>query len=212
MTPRPENKDLEQLIKLLKMTTSSVEAEAIVAMRKANDVANRLGSWETILRGKVTVMADPFMDAVVPTNTGMSRRPPPPSQHVPTPPSSQPPPWRASPRRSTPTYYCIDGCGAVVGGVGLRCYSCDSKVRAAQQAKKAASHTTLSQQRQNRFKGKCAGAGCRTDVNIGDGYIENETGVWRVWCRPCAAKGAKPSKHAKPTLDDVLGAFQTGKI
>ena len=52
---------LTLLIKLLKMTTSSHDAEALVACRKANAELQKFGGdWDTLLRGKVTVIGDPF--------------------------------------------------------------------------------------------------------------------------------------------------------
>lgn len=50
------------LIKLMKMTTSSNDAEALVAMRKANALLKESfgGDWEALLRQKVTIINDPF--------------------------------------------------------------------------------------------------------------------------------------------------------
>lgn len=58
--------EFDLLIKLLKMTTSSHDNEALSAMRKANAQLVKLGfEWEKLLRGKVTIVADPF--ASIPT-------------------------------------------------------------------------------------------------------------------------------------------------
>ena len=58
---------LTMLIKLLKMTTSSNDNEAMVAMRKANlELSKFGGDWEPLLRGKVTVIGDPFAVTPVP--------------------------------------------------------------------------------------------------------------------------------------------------
>ena len=53
--------NLGLLIKLLKLTTASNDAEALSAMRKANEQLIKFGGdWEALLRGKVTVIGDPF--------------------------------------------------------------------------------------------------------------------------------------------------------
>lgn len=49
------------LVKLLKMTTSAVDAEALVAMRKANALLTEAGwDWDRLMAGKITVVGDPF--------------------------------------------------------------------------------------------------------------------------------------------------------
>lgn len=51
----------ELLLKLLKMTTSSNDAEALVAVRKANQLLATAGwTWDKLLAGKITVVGDPF--------------------------------------------------------------------------------------------------------------------------------------------------------
>jgi hypothetical protein len=54
--------NLTLLIKLLKMTTSSHDAEALLAIRKANEqLAKFGGDWERLLRSRITIIgADPF--------------------------------------------------------------------------------------------------------------------------------------------------------
>lgn len=54
----------ELLIKLLKMTTSSNDGEALTALRKATTLMTSAGwDWEKLIRGKITVIEDPFKDA-----------------------------------------------------------------------------------------------------------------------------------------------------
>ncbi len=80
-----EGTALDRLIKLLKMTTSSSDGEALVAMRKANEKLSELGGdWEKLLRGKVTVIADPFANVPVPEagRRQMNTPPPPPPSFV----------------------------------------------------------------------------------------------------------------------------------
>jgi hypothetical protein len=59
-TPTLENA-LEKLIKIMKMTTSSTDGEALAAIRMANSQLTRLKTdWEAVLRGKISIMPDPF--------------------------------------------------------------------------------------------------------------------------------------------------------
>lgn len=75
--------NLGLLIKLLKMTTSTSDAEALSAMRKANEqLAKFGGDWERLLLGKVKIIADPFS----------SIQAPPPARHRQTEPPIQPAP------------------------------------------------------------------------------------------------------------------------
>lgn len=89
------------LIKLMKMTTSEHDGEALVAVRKANEQLVKFGGdWEALLRGKVTVIGDPFVDMPKPPQRE-SRTPPP----APSRPKAAPPPYTAPPRpRPTPSY------------------------------------------------------------------------------------------------------------
>lgn len=59
---------LSKLTKLLKLTTSDNNAEALLAMRKANDELKKLNlDWEGLLKGKITVIGDPFAERPRPT-------------------------------------------------------------------------------------------------------------------------------------------------
>jgi hypothetical protein len=96
----PTAPSLTLLIKLLKMTTSSHENEALVAMRKANaELLKFGGDWESLLRGKVTVIGDPFADLKAPDvgRTTPPRPTPPPVPPKPAAPA-QPPPRAAKPQ------------------------------------------------------------------------------------------------------------------
>lgn len=56
----------ELLTKLLKMTTSPNDGEALTAMRKANALLTTAGwDWDKLISGKIVVVADPF--ASIPT-------------------------------------------------------------------------------------------------------------------------------------------------
>jgi hypothetical protein len=59
-TPLPKQ---ELLIKLMNMTSSSNDGEALSAVRKANELllANKW-SWEKLVHSKIKVIADPFVN------------------------------------------------------------------------------------------------------------------------------------------------------
>lgn len=86
----------ELLIKLLGMTTAG-DNEALVAIRKANGLLHDAGwSWEQLIRGKITVVEDPFNSTANPFDT-MLREPKaapaaPRAPQAPTPPRAPSPP------------------------------------------------------------------------------------------------------------------------
>lgn len=86
--------NLSLVIKLLKMSTSANDAEALVAIRKANAQVTAAGwDWERLLLGKVKIVADPFSTLANPADDprrGASAAPS-------TPPRSQSSPFVASP-------------------------------------------------------------------------------------------------------------------
>lgn len=101
--------NLDLLIKLLKMTTSSHDAEALLAMRKANEQILKVGGdWETLLRGKVTIIEDPFKNIATPDYESPHRAPP----KAPAPPTPKPPP-RPQSRPFANTFTCAS-CGRTV--------------------------------------------------------------------------------------------------
>lgn len=66
----------ELLIKLLKMTTAG-DAEALVAIRKANELLASAGwDWEKLIHGKIVVVGDPFGNLQTPpTREPVAARP-----------------------------------------------------------------------------------------------------------------------------------------
>lgn len=81
--------NVELLIKLLAMTGSSHDSEALSAMRLANAQLAKAGvAWSELLRGKVTVIVDPFGDLPQPR--------PATAQKAPAPPMPAPRPMRAA--------------------------------------------------------------------------------------------------------------------
>lgn len=96
----------ELLIKLMGMTGSSSDAEALVAIRKANELLKAAGwDWDRVLRGKIKVVESPFLGkdnpfarrapAVDPVAAAPVRPRAP--QWRPTPPPPPPPPPKAAP-------------------------------------------------------------------------------------------------------------------
>lgn len=101
----PSEREFDLLVKLLGMTTSSVDAEALVAMRKANELLARLQlTWPALLRGRVTVLADPFANIVPPQASSAPPRAAhaspswaPPQPQAPSASPSSSPPWPGPP-------------------------------------------------------------------------------------------------------------------
>src|SRR3954470_14383778 len=79
-----DGQPLELLIKLMKMT-SAEDNIALVAIRKANSHLHKLNAdWESVLRGKVKIIADPFANINIPAsamnpNRNQEYTPPPPT-------------------------------------------------------------------------------------------------------------------------------------
>src|SRR3972149_3706840 len=94
---------LPLLIKLMGMTGSSNDTEALTAVRKASDLLRSAGwTWEKLLLGKITIVEDPFTR--IPEPDAASR-----NQHAPpsrTTPASPPQPapsygWTTTPGQAT---------------------------------------------------------------------------------------------------------------
>lgn len=110
----PQAKELTLLCKLLKMTTSNNDGEALVAIRKANEQLAKVGGdWEKLFFGKVTVIADPFENLRKPPPAKAPygdvapppRQPqpqPPPAWHHPSPGYQPKPRQPYTPRRGKP--------------------------------------------------------------------------------------------------------------
>jgi hypothetical protein len=87
------------------MTTAANDHESLAFMRKANTLLHDAGwTWDRLLRGSVTVIADPFDSLPEPSNSSVpfshttpprprakSPNPPPPPNPTPPPPPSPPP-------------------------------------------------------------------------------------------------------------------------
>lgn len=56
------------LIKLMKMTTSTNDGEALTALRKANELLSSAGwDWERLIQQKIVIVGDPFATLATPT-------------------------------------------------------------------------------------------------------------------------------------------------
>lgn len=119
--------NLSLLIKCLKMTSSTNDAEALLAVRKANEQLKKFGGdWESLLRSHVTIIgADPFAniapppvsDYARPTSRAAARpfrtqrptpaaQPAPPPRPAPSPPPPSPPWTTPSPRPNRYSGHC----------------------------------------------------------------------------------------------------------
>lgn len=88
----------ELLAKLLKMTSSSNDGEALTAMRKANSLLASAGwDWDRLLAGKITVVGDPFATLQTPEVHKPSSAPKAP-RRASAPPPPPPPPTAAQMR------------------------------------------------------------------------------------------------------------------
>jgi hypothetical protein len=86
--------NLGLLIKLMKLTASTNDAEALLAIRKANEQLQKFGGdWERLLQGRVTVIGDPFSQIPVPVNEPKPRYD---GYSAPPPPAPGPPPMSAT--------------------------------------------------------------------------------------------------------------------
>lgn len=134
--------NLTLLIKLLKMTTSSHDAEALLAIRKANEqLAKFGGDWERLLRSRITIIgADPFSAIAEPPKREPKVRQP---QYTTPPPAANyfsdiictacgtaTPSQKTfcaqcnlDPRKHYPRISCTS-CGYTQKDTGMRCQSC----------------------------------------------------------------------------------------
>jgi Protein of unknown function (DUF2786) len=124
----------EQLLtKLLKMTTSSNDGEALTAIRKANELIKSAGwDWDRLIAAKIKVVANPFANVATPP-TGSGVRTPPPTygnphggfQPSPTPPPRPTPPPPPRPKPVIKTTWPI---GINPNRFAAPCYCCGVEV------------------------------------------------------------------------------------
>lgn len=120
-----EHPKLDLLIKLLSKSTTDNDNEAMMAIRAANRALKAEGwSWEQLLRGRITVVEDPFVAMQRPTtnatHTSQPAAPRPaarPAAPRPRPPSPPPPPQVATRDNQYPgNCYCCGTYTAVRRG------------------------------------------------------------------------------------------------
>lgn len=182
--PATSEVNLELLIKLLKMTTSSVDGEALTAMRKANEQLLKVGGdWENLLRGKVKVIADPFGTVAKPQPSPKDRWGAPSGSAPPRPQPSPPPRPSTSWQASSPSF---NQGGAQTG-----------RFRSAAPPPPKTGMAAIVT-RPNAFSGHCYA--CGVYVNTQAGWIFQKPGAnrWEVLCATCSNSSAPlPSKRAK---------------
>lgn len=102
--PSSELPRQELLKKLLMMTTSDNDGEALTALRKANSVLTAAGwDWNKLIDGRITVVEDPFKNLGVPpgrNGVGAGNAAPSTPGFTPRPSTPTPPP--PPPRQGTP--------------------------------------------------------------------------------------------------------------
>jgi len=116
---------LDTLIKVLLMTTSDNTSEALAAIRRANVLLrNASTDWDKLLRGKVTVVADPFTNICAPDTKSEFKSAP----IVPDKPQVHTPPQPPLPK--TPTYFPQAARHNNTNTSAGRCFNCDDHVLA----------------------------------------------------------------------------------
>lgn len=203
------------LVKLLRMTTSANDAEAIVSMRKANSVAEKFGGWEKILLERITIIEDPFEKLSRPTagrattgrtTTSNTSAPPRPHQQQ-TPPSSgfgttAPPPQSSRP--SPPQSTCLHCGNNFDSGRGYGRYMnefCSLHCSAASTTRQQPRNRL--KVRANRYAGHCYCCGSFVNANEGGFFnpsVHNLTAPdkYVVVCDSCDRNGTSvPSKAAR---------------
>lgn len=165
---------LELLIKVMKMT-SAEDNIALVAIRKANAHLDKLGTdWESVLRSKVKIIADPFASMNIPTdamnnlNRNQDYKPQAPAHPAPPPPPPKrqpytpPPAYNPPPRGPAPAVKPKPGSPQFTGDV-------------------------LEKTIVNKFEGTCTK--CKNRVNIGDG-------IAKLWSRPSGINTYWTTEHS----------------
>jgi len=195
---------LTLLIKLLKMTTSSNDGEVCIAARKANGLLGRHfgGDWEALLRGKVTVIGDPFADMPAPPKKEATPTPRAPMRPQPRAPQRPVPP-RASPSSTFGSPGAAAAAAAQARVQAAQTQQAYSARRAAQWKPGPSGGKT----RSNLFAGSCVK--CSNHVAVDDGFSMKDTSwntnsKWQVCCHPCFYKGA-PAGYAatKATVTSI---------
>lgn len=181
----PPKQDL--LLKMLRMTESDNDGQALVAIRKANKLLQDNGwSWEKLIHAKITVVEDPFAgrQSYDPFVRDKNNNVPPPAAPPPprpqrTPPRPQPAP-AAQPYRAPPS-------------------------PPPQPQKPSKIFPVVDSTRTNRYPGTCYCCGAQTDAD--KGFIFNPSkhnssaiDKWEIICASCNAETTLtiPNRKSKP--------------
>lgn len=196
------------LLKILNMTTAENDGQALVAVRKANALLAEAGwSWEKLLLGKITVVADPFSSIKAPPKStpndtwGRPQTPPKPQPARPAPPPP-PPPSRNVPPRPTATAGAFSG---RMGGQTARddldpwspSYRSGPQTAAAAPPKSSASFGT----KKNIYAQFCYCCGDHVPVQAGfifnpSDHNQQAADKWVAICAPC--NRSKPRVQSSP--------------
>lgn len=219
--------NLDRLIKMMGMTSSDNDNQALVAIRTANKLLASAGaSWDDILRAKVKVIADPFasipmQDVPKSTNRGPAPAAPPPPRGTPRASSgtapgrasgwtaqNNPPPPNPTPRKA-PTNFTdepCDRCGfKVLAGTGI--YNNRGKLEhdtGDQLCQRQQAQASAQNGRPNKFADTCAL--CNNNVPAGEGILStnrNAAGKYTVTHQPGKCPPVKSGKR-KVGLSDVF--------
>ena len=153
---------LEKLIKLMKLTSSPNESEAMSALAIAQRFVEKLGGWESLLRGKVKIIQDPFANMPPPEENYRKREPSSGFPKAPPKPGSNPPPpQRPIPQPQTPPRYYTPPVSPPPPPPPRPTFYQASR-------------------KPNKYKGACWI--CGNLVGVGDGQIQEFEGSWHVTC------------------------------
>lgn len=218
------NQNLDLLIKLLNLTSSNLDSEALAAMRKANEQLGKFNTtWEKLLKSRVTIVADPFG----PTSQPQFQSKTAPPADIPRP---QPRPATTPPRpqpQAPQSYFIILPRGEQVGPflthtdasayrsrlnisgninqmapprVFENPYQYEKHLQRRRQPAAPQPTASVSQPmptgRTNKFASKCYTCSRRVGVNEGILSHQNSAGQWMVTCGPNFGHNAKYAARA----------------
>jgi hypothetical protein len=170
--------NLSLLIKFMGMTRSNSDAEALIALRKANEHLDRFkATWEDLLRSrvKITVVADPFANLPEPplasANSASANGS---SPHYAAPPPPPPPPPRRTPSAASSPPPPRPASSAAYAAAHSAAYS--------------ATYNTPPRPRGNQYAGNCHK--CGKHHGVLDALAVKVGGRWKVECRPNSGCGS----------------------
>ena len=177
-------------MKILGMTTSDNDGQALVAIRKANKLLADAGwTWERLIAGKITIVQDPF-NGVGDSFANMFTAAPKAKTSTPAPKAATPTPMAARPAPTPPSQNIPWTAGGSNGAIsGMR----------------------------NKYVGFCYC--CGVEVPAGNGFFFTPShrnpaapNKWHVVCVPCNtsgtvyanATGQRPKSRGKSNINDLV--------